>query len=204
MNAYDIKALTWDNDQAKVERAEKVADVIKKIIGFSPNMTAYEYGCGTGLLSFCLSQYLKYIRMADSSEGMLSVLNEKIKKFGIANMYPANIDLTIQEDNAQAYDLIYTLMTLHHISDVDNLLRVFYKMLNVNGYLCIADLDKEDGSFHGEGFIGHNGFEKKILQENLRLLGFRVKHYEICYEVVKNLSDGKVKRYPLFVMIVQK
>ncbi len=32
----------------------------------------------------------------------------------------------------------------------------FSKMLNPLGYICIADLDEEDGSFHGDGFNGHN------------------------------------------------
>ena len=29
------------------------------------------------------------------------------------------------------------------------------EVIAVAGFLCIADLDAEDGSFHGEGFDGH-------------------------------------------------
>jgi ubiquinone/menaquinone biosynthesis C-methylase UbiE len=204
MNQYDLKALTWDNDKAKVERAEKVADVIKRILPLSQQMNALEYGCGTGLLSFCLAKFLKSITMADSSEGMLSVLSEKIKKFEISNMFPINLDLTKQDCGTQTYDLIYTLMTLHHICDMEGILDVFYKILNINGYLCVADLDREDGSFHGKGFNGHNGFEKNTLEEKLKMAGFNIVHYEICFEVAKWFEGNCCKKYPLFIIIVQK
>jgi len=32
-------------------------------------------------------------------------------------------------------------------------------MLSKGGYLAIADLYKEDGSFHGEKKVPHNGFD---------------------------------------------
>ncbi|HEX2947843.1 MAG TPA: class I SAM-dependent methyltransferase [Clostridia bacterium] len=201
---YDFKALDWDNDPGKVERAKSVAEVIKETVCLTKDMTAFEYGCGTGLLSFNLHPYLKCINLADSSKGMLSVLNDKIVKYQITNMTTSNVDLTKQNEAFQSYDLIYTLMTLHHIMDVDNILNIFYKMLNQSGYLCIADLDEEDGSFHGDGFEGHNGFNKVDLEEKLKSIGFKIKHYQICFEVVKDLDGEKQKRYPLFVMVAQK
>lgn len=199
ISQYNIRALTWDNDPAKVERAKRVAEVMKKNICLTKDMTAFEYGCGTGLLSFNLYPYLKCINLADSSEGMLSVLNEKIAKYSITNMITSNIDLTKQTDVFQSYDLIYTLMTLHHIIDVDNILNIFHEMLNQSGYLFIADLDEEDGSFHGDGFKGHNGFNKVDLEEKLKSIGFEIRHYEICFEVIRNF-----KTFSLFVMIAQK
>ena len=74
MNEFDIKAPNWDSDPAKVERAKRVAEVIKKTICLTKDMTAFEYGCGTGLLSLNLYPYLNNIYLADSAEGMLSVL----------------------------------------------------------------------------------------------------------------------------------
>lgn len=61
MNEFDIKAPNWDSDPAKVERARRVTEVIKKTIGLTKDMTAFEYGCGTGLLSFNLYPYLNSI-----------------------------------------------------------------------------------------------------------------------------------------------
>ena len=47
------------------------------------------------------------------------------------------------------------------------------RLLNAGGFLAIADLYEEDGSFHGEGFTGHNGFDPENLSEILRKNRFR-------------------------------
>ncbi len=41
-------------------------------------------------------------------------------------------------------------MTLHHIQGVDEVCKNFDTLVKENGYLCIADLVREDGSFHSE------------------------------------------------------
>jgi 2-polyprenyl-3-methyl-5-hydroxy-6-metoxy-1,4-benzoquinol methylase len=205
MNEFDWKAVEWDNDPITVERAKTVADAIKKYVSLSKDMNAYEYGCGTGLLSFNLFPYLKNIRLADSSEGMLKVLEEKVRKNNIDNMAIEKIDLTVESpSNLETYDIIYTLMTLHHIPDTDAILKLFFKMLKTPGYLCIADLDREDGSFHGKGFIGHNGFEREDLSKKLERIGFTNIKSEICFQMPKKHGDTEVQFYPLFVMAAQK
>ena len=78
MNEFDQKASQWDAKPVRVERAQAVAESIKARCPLSPHMTALEYGCGTGLLSFALQPYLGHITLADSSSGMLAVLRDKI------------------------------------------------------------------------------------------------------------------------------
>lgn len=204
MNEFDSKAASWDDDPARGERARKVAEVLRKQIPLNSNISAFEYGCGTGLLSFNLHPYLKHITMADNSEGMLAVLADKIARLAVSNMDVLKTDLTEDELAAGTYDLIYTLMTLHHVEDVDVILAAFNDMLNPTGYLCIADLDKEDGTFHGQGFTGHNGFDRTELVHSLVKNGFVIKYNELCFEVKKRGADGSVRIYPLFVMIAQK
>ena len=77
MNDFEQKALGWDDDPSKVKRAKIIADEIKKNIMLSQNMVAFEYGCGTGLVSFNLQPLLKNIVLGDSSEGMLNALKQK-------------------------------------------------------------------------------------------------------------------------------
>ena len=126
-------------------------------------MTALEYGCGTGLVSFALQPQLGHITLADSSTGMLAVLREKIAAGNIQNMTPVQLDLITDPLPAERYQLIYTLLTLHHIPDTDKILRAFYQLLDSSGYLCVADLDKEDGTFHEDEFHGHLGFDREEL-----------------------------------------
>lgn len=79
MTQFDDRAKEWDNDSQKIERARVVADAIRASIHLRPSMTALEYGCGTGLLSFALLADLGAITLADTSEGMLAVLSDKIR-----------------------------------------------------------------------------------------------------------------------------
>ena len=45
-------------------------------------------------------------------------------------------------------DLIVSAMTLHHIAEISTLLCSLSRWLRSGGYLALADLDTEDGSFH--------------------------------------------------------
>ena len=204
MNEFDDKAASWDDDPARGERARKVADVIREQIALNPDMIALEYGCGTGLLSFNLYPYLKHVTMADNSDGMLAILADKIVRFAVPNMAVVKTDLTTGVASTESYDLIYTLMTLHHVEDIDSLLGTLNAMLNPAGHLCIADLDREDGTFHGEGFSGHNGFDRMELARVLAKNGFVVSYNELCFDVKKRGADGTIGTYPAFVMIAQK
>jgi ubiquinone/menaquinone biosynthesis C-methylase UbiE len=166
-------------------------------------MTALEYGCGTGLLSFALQPYLAHITLADSSAGMLAVLKEKIASSGVQNMTPLRLDLATDPLPQAQYDLIYTLMVLHHVLDTDSLLRDFYELLGTPGYLCIADLDKEDGSFHGPDFPGHKGFDRKELSEKAEQAGFRANRFTTIFQTPREV-DGQRREFPLFLMLAEK
>jgi len=143
---FDDKAKTWDSDPIKRERAFAVAAAIRQRVPLAQDWRALEYGCGTGLLSFALHAELGRIALADSSPGMLAVLEDKIAATGFSHLHPLALDLVTDPLPAERYDLIYTLMTLHHVADVDRLLRAFHDLLRPSSWLCIADLDQEDGS----------------------------------------------------------
>jgi ubiquinone/menaquinone biosynthesis C-methylase UbiE len=159
MTDFDERAQEWDSDPKRTERARAVADAIRKTIRLSTSMNALEYGCGTGLLSFALQSELGCITLADTSQGMLDVLSEKIANVGVTNMRPIRLDLAVDSLPVERYDLTYSLMTLHHIADTKEILTKFHALLEPNGYLLVADLDQEDGSFHTDGSTDvHFGF----------------------------------------------
>ncbi len=203
MNEFDQKAAQWDAKPVRVERARAVADGIKAAVPLSSQLTALEYGCGTGLLSFALQPYLGHITLADSSSGMLDVLREKITADGTQNMTPLPLDLMIDPLPSERYQLIYTLMTLHHIPDTDWMLRAFYDFLDTPGYLCVADLDQEDGTFHEDEFHGHLGFEREKLGAQARRAGFQSIKFSTVFHMIKDVQ-GIRKDYPLFLMVAHK
>ncbi|HTP08259.1 MAG TPA: class I SAM-dependent methyltransferase [Anaerolineae bacterium] len=203
MNEFDQKAQQWDAKPVRVERAQAVAEGIKAAVPLASHMTALEYGCGTGLLSFALQPYLGHITLADSSSGMLAVLREKISAANIQNMQPMPLDLMIDPLPTQRYHMIYTLLTLHHIPDTDRMLRAFYDLLNPQGYLCVADLDQEDGTFHEDEFHGHLGFDREALAAQARSTGFTDIGYSTVFHMIKDVQ-GVAKDFPIFLMIAQK
>ena len=192
---FDERAATWDDDPVKKERAAAVAAGIRAMVALSPDMRALEYGCGTGLLSFELRHELGPITLADRSEGMLAVLKEKIHASGANNMVPVSLDLAVDPIPDERYDIVYMMMAFHHVEDTDAMLRAFSRLLGSSGHLCIADLDAEDGSFHGEGFTGHHGFDRDDLERQVRDAGFRTVEFQTVYRVVRDGAE-----YPVFLM----
>ncbi len=164
-----------------------------------------EFGCGTGLLSFELKDFFKRITLIDTSEGMINILRDKIQKFKIQNFSALNDNLLENEVHLSKQDVIYTLMTLHHIGDINKLLKIFSSCLENEGYLCIADLVKEDGSFHEHKSteFHHNGFDRNKLTAILEMNLFEVIYYEECFIIEKHVDEG-IKKYPLFLMISKK
>jgi len=199
---FDARAETWDDDQAKVERARAVADEIVARVPLSRTMRALEYGCGTGLLSFMLRERLGDITLADVSEGMLAVAARKIEAAGDASMRAVKLDFFADPVPPKAFDVIYSLMTLHHIPDTDAIFERFHAVLARPGYLCIADLDSEDGSFHGAGFDGHLGFDRSVLEAKARRAGFDSVEFSTAYLLRKPVA-GQDRTFPVFLMVAR-
>lgn len=202
---FDEKARDWDTPD-KIERSEEIAAVIRHQVALSEKWTAFEYGCGTGLLSFALQKYLGAITLADKSEGMLEVLREKIKKAGIKNWEVLDLDLLTEKLPEKKFDLVYTQLTLHHILDTKGIITRFYQLLKPGGFLCIADLDKEDGSFHGKEVINvHRGYDRTELGKLTRQVGFKDVNFVDAYRMVHPINEsGDTAVFPVFLMTAQK
>jgi hypothetical protein len=71
--------------------------------------------------------------------------------------------------------------------------------MNPGGWLCIADLDKEDGSFHGIEVDVHHGFDREELAEKVAKAGFAAARFDTVFEIVKETQDGS-RVYPVFLM----
>jgi len=204
MTNFDDRAKDWDSDPKKVERARVVADAIRKAIPLSTDMSALEYGCGTGLLSFALQSDLGQITLADTSQGMLDVLAEKIAAAGVTNMQSVKLDLTCDSLPAERYHLTYSLLTLHHIHDTQGILSKFHALLEPGGFLLVSDLDKENGSFHTDGTTDvHLGFERAELQKWVEDAGFGEVRFSTAYEIKKEI-EGVEKTFPVFLMSARK
>lgn len=198
------RAQNWDSD-SRIKRAEVVAEKINEIVGDKKDISVMEYGCATGLISFNLCDKFTKLTLMDSEEEMLDVVKEKIETYQTSSVFPVLIDLTQESYTQEKFDLIFTSMTLHHILDIENIIKIFYDLLNENGILCIIDLDKEDGSFHinEKNFKGHNGFEHREIEDTLKIVGFSNIKSETFFQGKKVYEEKKIP-YSMFYTVGQK
>lgn len=200
---FDNKARQWDDNPVFRERGFKIADAVRRAVPLNKTMHALDYGCGTGLLSFPLKDALGAILLADSSPGMLEVVNEKIAAQGVSNMTTLQLDLMADPAPEQTFDLVVTAMTLHHVPDTDRILHVFHDLLAPGGHLCIADLDQEDGSFHGIEVDVHHGFDRADLHRRAEQAGFADVRFETVFSIAKEREAG-TRDYPVFLMCARR
>lgn len=203
MNEFDIKASGWDANPVHLQRSVAIAQKLIEMIPLTKDARALELGAGTGLLSLLLRDRLKSVTMIDSSQEMIRIIDKKIAEQGITNMKTLVCDLE-KEDLEGHYDMVYSQMVFHHVGDIDKILEKFYLLLNPGGYLAIADLYKEDGSFHEEHFTGHTGFDPDELSDMLKRNHFYDIRYESCFVIRKPLANGSFREYPVFLMTARK
>lgn len=199
MSEFDNKARDWDKNLLHIERSEAIAKALLKKVPLHKGMKALEYGSGTALLSFILQDEFEEITLMDNSREMTQVAREKIANENAKNMKPLLFDLE-KEDFKGKFDIIYTQMVLHHVGDIDAIFNKFLALLNTGGYLAIADLYPEDGSFHGDGFVGHLGFDVKIIANMLNDIGFKNIQHQQCYILKKEDESGNIRSYPIFLL----
>lgn len=202
-NYFDSAASDWDKDPMKVERAETTANKIKEI-AFHSQHSVVDYGSGTGLLGVHLKDIFDNVHLVDASSEMLRVADEKIAAANIENIYTHCVDqLTKLGDKFSA---IASLMVLHHIHDLQKFFTEAFHTLEDNGTLIIADLYKDDGSFHKHDslFDGHNGFDIAELSLIAEQAGFVVESVEQYFEIWKENYQEERVPYPLFLFVAKK
>jgi len=202
--SFDNYAKTW-NTEKRINRAKIISNEISNSIDIHKNYSAMEFGCGTGLVSFNLYDKFKEITLVDSSIGMIDILNSKIGKYEVTNMIPLHLDISIENTLGMKFDIIYTSMVLHHILDTKAIIKNFSNLLNKDGYLCIVDLDEEDGSFHKNypEFDGHNGFNQNDLKNILINSDFKDIDSNTFFYDEKIIGDERIN-YSLFLMKARK
>lgn len=203
-NHFDKSARTWDMNPIHLERTAAIANAILDKDILKPDMTGMEFGAGTGLLSIALKDHFSEIILIDSSVEMIRITKEKLEKASIRNLLPLFFDLEKSEYQDKTFDIIFSQMALHHVDDVDTMLRKLHMLLNPGGMIVIADLYSEDGDFHDQEFHGHLGFDPEELASRLSAIGYRNPVFEQCFTIHKKFEDGTEKDFPVFLLIANR
>jgi len=199
-NHFDEKAKTWDDKPHRVAMGAAIARAVADKLNATQRPRLMDYGCGTGLCSLPLAGRCVSVLGVDSSAGMLEQFEAKARAAGFKHVSARRYDLVAESLDSLEFDAILCAMTLHHVREVEALLKRFHSMLSPGGLLALADLDAEDGSFHQDmSGVKHHGFHREWMAEQLWAAGFGEPAFETVYEIEKPDASGTLRRYPVFL-----
>ena len=195
---FKNKSKSWDMSSMRVQNAKSIADLIVKNINFRPEMEVMDLGAGTGLLSYFIAPYVAKIIAVDNSPSMLEEFKNKASEFDSeTEILAADIS---KDDLGRTFDGIISSMTIHHVEDTKALFSKLYGMLNDNGFIALADLDTEDGSFHSDNAgVFHYGFNRKLLENIAKEVGFK----EITFDLASTINKPQAT-FTVFLMTAVK
>ena len=196
---FAAKAHTYENNAARVTNVHTIADAILEKITYDKEHThLMDFGSGTGLLTSQVASYVKKITTVDISSSMNEVLRSKADTLP-CEVVMHEIDLVHTELEERFHGIISS-MTIHHVENVPALLEKFHRMLHAGGTIALADLDKEDGSFHTENTgVFHFGFDQETFASWAKSAGFE----DINIEIV-SIAKKPYGEYPIFLLTGRK
>jgi len=195
---FKEKANAWDADEMKRMLATAIGSSILKHVPLHDQMHVMDFGAGTGLISSQVAPRVKKIVALDISEAMLNNLASKPELQGKVEVLCQDI---IESPIDQKFDLIMSAMAMHHVKDTSKLIQRFAEHLHPGALIALADLDKEDGTFHPKNAEGifHFGFERKALQSILEKNGFEEIRFLTAHTI--NKEDDT---FPIFLVTATK
>jgi ubiquinone/menaquinone biosynthesis C-methylase UbiE len=204
---FDADAATWDQNQDRLHMALGVADAMAEHLRPAGEEVVLDYGTGTGVIGLRLAPHVKEVLCADSSRGMLDVLDGKIRSSGRSNARTMLLDLEHRaaEVKLPPLDLVVSSMAMHHITDTAVLLRSFFGFLAPGGRIALADLDTEPGDFHADNTgVEHFGFDRAELERLATSAGFTDVATSTAYTMKKTTAAGIEREFPIFLLTGRK
>ncbi len=194
---FKDRADEWDKGSIRVNGAKKIADAISKKIELTSNMEILDFGVGTGLLGFEIAKDVKKVYGVDISETMIENLKAKNTPQLSIETFCQDI---IKEPLEKTFDGLVSSMTLHHIQDLKAFFETIYKNINENGFIAIADLESEDGTFHSDNIgVFHFGFNKEELCKVVLDAGFS----EVNFQTINTINKPH-KEFDIFLLTARR
>ncbi len=202
LDYFNQKAGNWDSPM-KSEMAKKFVAEMLKNINLDNEKKVLDYGCGTGLVGMEVAHLVKSLVFLDSSPAMVNVLEDKLgKAFEKQKLSSKNIKVITGDINkytTKDIDVVFSLMALHHVEDVQRVLEhISTNILKSSGLLVIGDLREENGSFHGDEKVPHNGFDIENLARQIEFSEMDVITTNTYNTIQKNGNE-----YEQFIIIAK-
>ena len=195
---FNEKAKDWDKNEMVLQLSKATSAAILENIEFNDQMQVMDFGAGTGLITSQVAAHVGTVTAVDISQSMLDKLAEKIN-------LNDKVQTVCQDITEQAldlkFDVIISAMAMHHVNDTNLLMQCFSEHLKPGAKIALADLDKEDGTFHPADIEGvfHDGFDRDSLKKILEKNGFKDIRFVTAHTVNK-----ETKSYPVFLVTANK
>ena len=195
---FKEKAKDWDTNEMVRELSSAIGRCILDNVNLHEQMKVLDFGAGTGLITSQLAPHVHKITAVDVSQSMLERLMAKQE-------FKEKVEILCQDITTQPtgshYDLIVSAMAMHHVKDTDNMIKQFAAHLKPGAMVALADLDKEDGSFHPQGIEGvyHDGFERVDFEAGLKKHGCKDINLLTAHTVSKEENA-----YPIFLAVATR
>ncbi|MDD3774585.1 MAG: class I SAM-dependent methyltransferase [Sulfurovaceae bacterium] len=195
---FEHKSKNWDMNSIRVRNAKEISDIILNNIDINSSMEIVDFGAGTGLLSYFIAKHVSKIIAIDNSPSMLEEFRAKQSEFACeTDIIKADI---MKNDLKLSVDGIISSMTMHHIEDIEALFLKLFNMLHKGGFIAIADLDSEDGTFHSDNEgVYHYGFDREMLTNIAKEAGFININFKTA-----NVIEKPHAKFSVFTMTAQK
>jgi predicted TPR repeat methyltransferase len=199
MSTFDLKAATWDAEPGRRVMAQAIVTAILRHVPVSTGMRVLDVGCGTGLVGLPLASLTGNALGVDLSTGMVERFLAKVATAELAGVRAEVRDVIADPLPPTSIDVVVSAMAFHHIPDIAALLAALHRTLVPGGWLAVADLESEDGSFHGNDPVPHNGFAPEKLAEQMQAAGYTVIATERVHVMTKQGRD-----YPIFLAVARR
>lgn len=195
---FETKAQDWDASDRRNQLASAIGSSVLENVQLHEQMSVMDFGAGTGLISTQIVPRVRRLVAVDTSPAMLDQLAAKSELRGKVEIVCQDL---LDQPLPEKFDLIVSAMTLHHVEDTAGLMRRFGEQLRDGGVIALADLDREDGSFHPAGTEGvfHFGFDRDQLREILQNQGFDQVEFVTAHTI-----NGEQQDYPVFLVTARK
>ena len=167
---FKDKASSWDKGSTRVNGAKTIADAIQRNIKLNSSMEIMDFGVGTGLLGFEILPHVSSVLGIDTSAKMIEQLNQKNTPECFIESLNRDI---VQNPLEKTFDGLVSSMTLHHVENLELFFTTIYKNIKKDGFIALADLEAEDGTFHSDNTgVFHFGFDVDLLHATVLNAGF--------------------------------
>lgn len=242
---FNAEAAAWDSNPFVHQRSLEAWKVIQEKVPLFHDPGAkkpdiLEIGCGTGLLSLPSSSRANRLIAVDAAEGMIEVLKSKLSQpEAPKNITPLSLLLEDAEDPhlppAEAslpdgprlkFDLVTSHLVLHHIQDVQSVLKTMLGCLKPGGMVALTDFEDfgpEARKFHPEAKlegVERHGINRAWMADLLEKTGFididvsvgwtaekRVERYTGEFLEAKEAWDsekGEMMTFPFLLCMAKK